>query len=143
MKTLLILITTPLLVLFISAIAFAQAGPSVPDSIQFITENWKTYGWLGGIAGVLNVAVVLFRAVPQGKALWEKLPKLGRLAIVFVLAAAAAGIFAGLSGVGVPAAIGAGVMAGLAAIGSNQVGKALKPKESKTAADPTPGPEFP
>ena len=52
-------------------VANAQATPpaDVGDSVQFVIANWQTFGWLGGLAAILNVAVIIFRKIPQGAAL--------------------------------------------------------------------------
>jgi len=126
-------------VAFVAVTQDAVDPNAVQDAIQVITTNWSTYGWLGGIAGFLSVAVMVFRMVAPN--LWGKLQKWHKLLIVFVLAGAAAGILAGLGGGGVASAVTAGIMAGFAAIGMNQGGKALKEVKKKpvVAKDPTSG----
>jgi hypothetical protein len=130
---------TELLMLIGVVVAQVPEAVVTGAEIDAVMTPFKLYGALGALAGALSVVVQIFKkAAPS---LWLKLPKWGRLLLVFLFAAGGACMLSYLTGIGWVPAVIAGLVAGAGAIGGNQSGKALVEavKKDTSVSDPPSG----
>lgn len=111
------------------AMAESEETAELPGLISDATKiysDWKAGGWMAGLLALVSLMMNLLRFGPINEFFRVKQIMWLKPILAAVFGAVAAGVGAGISGVGVGPSLIAGVLAGLGAVGLYEVTKRRK-----------------